>query len=178
MVQKDLRGSCKKVRVSGEEVQEEDKFNYLGVMINTDGGRGEEVAHRVVEGRKLGGRMPKLWRENTISREVKRELYERVVVPTMVYGSETWSLSAQEKRKIEAFEMMCLRKVCGIRRVDRVRNSLIRERCGFGLSVLERIERNVLKWFGHVERMGEERLVKSKCGGWEREREVTEKVEG
>ena len=28
------------------------------------------------------------------------------------------------------------------------------------MSVLEKIERNVLKWFGHVERMGEERLVK------------------
>ena len=28
------------------------------------------------------------------------------------------------------------------------------------MSVLERIERNMLKWFGHVERMGEERLVK------------------
>ena len=28
------------------------------------------------------------------------------------------------------------------------------------MSVLERIERNVLKWFGNVERMGEERLVK------------------
>ena len=28
------------------------------------------------------------------------------------------------------------------------------------MGVLERIERNVLKWLGHVERMGEERLVK------------------
>ena len=28
------------------------------------------------------------------------------------------------------------------------------------MSVLERMERNVLKWFGHVERIGEERLVK------------------
>ena len=28
------------------------------------------------------------------------------------------------------------------------------------MSVLERIERNVLKWFGHMERVGEERLVK------------------
>ena len=33
-------------------------------------------------------------------------------------------------------------------------------KCGRELNVLERIERNVLKWFGHVERMGEERLVK------------------
>ena len=52
-----------------------------------------------------------------------------------------------------------LRNICGIRRVDRVRNA-IRESCGCELSVLERNEGNVLKWFGHVERMGEERLVK------------------
>ena len=33
------------------------------------------------------------------------ELYERVVIRIVVYGSETWSLSAQERRKIEVFEM-------------------------------------------------------------------------
>ena len=45
---------------------------------------------------------------------------------------------------------------------------VIRERCGCELSVMERIERNVLKWFGHVERIMEEMLVKSvsgKCEG-------------
>ena len=35
-----------------------------------------------------------------ISREVKRELYEIIVIPTVVYGSEMWPLSAQERRKI------------------------------------------------------------------------------
>ena len=49
-----------------------------------------------------------------------------------------------------------MRNICGIRGVDRVRNG---ERCGCELRLLERIERNVSKWFGHVERMGEERLV-------------------
>ena len=47
--------------------------------------------------------------------------------------------SAQERIKIEVFEMMCLESICGIRRVDRVRNSLIRERCGCELSVLEEL---------------------------------------
>ena len=61
----------------------------------------------------------------------------------MVYGSETWSLSAQERIKMEVLEMMCLRNICGIRRLDRGRNAIIRERCGCELSVLERIERNV-----------------------------------
>ena len=50
--------------------------------------------------------------------------------------------------------------ICGIRKVDRVGNEIIRERCGCELSVLERIERNVFKWFGNAERRGEERLVK------------------
>ena len=42
---------------------------------------------------------------------------------------------------------MCLRNICGIKRVDRVRG-----RCRCELSVLERIERDLLKWFGHVKR--------------------------
>ena len=67
------------------------------------------------------------------------------MIPTVVYGSETWALSARERRKIEVFEMLCLRNICGIRRVNRVRNPIIREKCGCELSVLERIERNVLK---------------------------------
>ena len=82
------------------------------------------------------------------------------MIPTVVYCSEMWSLSAQEMRKLGVFEMMCLRNICGLRRVNRVRNALIRERCGCKLRVLERIERNVLKWFGYVERMEEKRLVK------------------
>ena len=45
----------------------------------------------------------KLWKENMISREVKRELYERAVIPIVLYDTETWSLSEEERRKIEAF---------------------------------------------------------------------------
>ena len=53
-----------------------------------------------------------------------------------------------------------MRNICVIRGMDRARNASIGERCRCELSVLERIEKNVLKWFGHEERMVEERLVK------------------
>ena len=36
----------------------------------------------------------------------------------------------------KVFEVMCLRNICGISRVDRVRNAIIRERCGCELNVL------------------------------------------
>ena len=57
----------------------------------------------------------------------------------MVYGSETWSLNAHVRIKIEVSEMMCLRNICGLKRVGRLRNASIRERCVCELSVLERI---------------------------------------
>ena len=129
-------------------------------MISANGGIGEQVAHRVLEGRKVLGTIAKLWKENMISREVKQELYERVAIPTLVYYSETQSLSALERRKIEVSEMMFWRNICGIRRVERVTNAIIREWCGCEVSVLERMEGDVLKGFGHVERMGQERVLK------------------
>jgi hypothetical protein len=45
--------------------------------------------------------------------------------------------------------------------MDRVRNEDVRRRCGSELSIDERMNRNVLRWYGHVvERMEEERVVK------------------
>ena len=52
-INKDQVGSCERVRVNGDEIKEGVKFNYLGVMIRTDGGMGEEVANRVLEGRNV-----------------------------------------------------------------------------------------------------------------------------
>ena len=86
------------------------------------------------------GTRAKLWKHGIKFRKVKWELYERVVIQTVLYGSEAWSLRAQESRKIEVFKMMCLRNICGINRVERVRNSLISESSGCQLSVLERMK--------------------------------------
>ena len=57
-----------------------------------------------------------------ISTEEKRELYERVVIPTLVYGSKPWSLRAEESREIQVFEMMSFKSICSVRKVDRVKN--------------------------------------------------------
>ena len=58
----------------------------------------------------------------------------------------------------------------------------MRERCGSELNVLERIERNVLKCFGHMEIIGEEKFIKrvhqATVEGIRGERETTEKIKG
>ena len=43
---------------------------------------------------------------------------------------------------------------------DRVRNEVVRERVGVPEKLSGRVDRKVLKWFGHVERRGSERMTK------------------
>ena len=50
--------------------------------------------------------------------------------------------------------------MCGVSIVDRVRNEVIRERCGVKEDVVTRIDKGMLRWFGHVERMDETRMTK------------------
>ena len=66
---------------------------------------------------------------------------------------------------------------------DRVRNEVIRRRCGLQRSLSEKEEEAALRWFGHVERMEGERLVKKIYraeveGNRGRDRPTKKKVDG
>ena len=91
---------------------------------------------------------------------VKKVLYEKVVVPTVMYGSESWGMKVNERQKLNVFEMKCLRSMTGVSQLDRVRNGVVRVRTGVRRELAARVDINVLRWFGHVERMDNEQLLK------------------
>ena len=49
-------------------------------------------------------------------------MYERVIVPTALYGAEAWGRRSAERRKVNVSEMKCLRSLVGVSRMDRVLN--------------------------------------------------------
>ena len=124
---------------------------------------------RIGEGMRTFGAMKNMLSYRSVSLNVKKELYERIVVPTVMYGSETWGMRREERNKLDVSEMQCLRNMCGVTRWNRLRNVAVRERVGVKEELSKRVDRKVLKWFGHVERMGDERLTKkvykSEVGG-------------
>jgi len=148
------------IRLNGRVMEEVDKWQYLGVIVTNKGEGKEEINHRINEGNKVFGAMNGIWMNGNMSRKIKMELYETVVMAKVLYGSEVWCMSVNEKKKLEVFEMKCLRRICGVNRMDRIRNEEIRRRCGIGRGVLERAEERMLKWFGHMERMGRDRVVR------------------
>ena len=64
------------------------------------------------------------------------------------------------KKRLNVFEMKCLRKMCGVTVMDRIRNGVIRGEVGVMRDLASRAENCLLRWFGHVERMDGERMAK------------------
>ena len=58
----------------------------------------------------------------------KKRLYEGIMVPTVLYGAETWNLGAAERKRFNAGELRCLRSRCGVTLMNRVRNDKMRRR--------------------------------------------------
>ena len=64
---------------------------------------------------------------------------------------------------MNAVEMQSLRRICGVSLADRIRNEEIHRMAGTrmaGEDVTVRMKKNMLSWFGHVERMSDERMAK------------------
>ena len=87
--------------------------------------------------------------------KAKKCLYEGVIVPTALYGADSWGMRSAERRKVNVFEIKCLRSLIGVSRKDRVRNEEVCRRAGIEREIASRADQRVLRWFGHVERMDE-----------------------
>jgi len=87
-------------------------------------------------------------------------IYNALIKSSLLYGAETWRLTENNKRRVEATEMDVLRRSSRISRKDRIRNVTIRQQTGLEETIIKEIEQNKLTLYGHVHRMAEERLPK------------------
>ncbi|CAF4497680.1 unnamed protein product, partial [Rotaria magnacalcarata] len=74
------------------------------------------------------------------------------VLPVLLYGSETWSITKTHEQRISTFYMKCLRIITGVNLGDRMSNDKILEITGQP-PIETIIRRNRLRWFGHANRM-------------------------
>ena len=148
------------VRLNGEVLEEVETFKYLGSVIGKGTGVSKDVRQRVSDGAAAYGAMKSVWRVKEVGMRVKKALYESIVVPTVLYGGESWGLRREDRDKLNVMEMNCLRNMCGVSRREHVTNEEIRRRVGVDRTLEDRADERVLNWFGHVERMSVERLTK------------------
>ena len=89
--------------------------------------------------------------DRKVSLKLKGKLYKVVVRPTLIYGSECWPITRALEQKMKVAEMRMLRWMCGLTRLDMIRNEVIREIVGVA-SIEDKMRESRLRWFGHVQR--------------------------
>ena len=147
------------VTVNGHVLKKTDNFTYLGSKVTSNNLMEEEVNNRIAKFTKNLIALYPLLKEKEIPKDVKVCIYTTILRPVLLYGSETWTLTTKLKSRIQATEMRVLRLIYGVTRRDRVRNEIIRQTLKVE-SLLTIIERNLLRWYGHVQRMPDSRDVK------------------
>jgi hypothetical protein len=72
-----------------------DKFCYLGSVLSTDASIDDDISARLAKASAAYGRLTKrLWNDHGIWLATKIAVYKAVVLPTLLYGCESWTLSS------------------------------------------------------------------------------------
>ncbi|XP_045464709.1 uncharacterized protein LOC123673965 [Harmonia axyridis] len=100
-----------------------------------------------------------LWDKN-ISKENKKRIYNTIVKSIVTYSSEVWPIKAKTEKMLMATEMDFWRRSAGRSRTERIRNERIREIMGVKSNIVNDIRTKQLIWFGHVQRMPDNRIPK------------------
>jgi len=94
-----------------------ENFKYLGVIINEDKNSiAGEIKSRLRSGNACCYSVQNLLSSRLLSKNLKIKIYRTIILPVVLYGCETWSLTLREKRKLRVFENMVLRSIFGPRR--------------------------------------------------------------
>ena len=101
-------------------------FTYLGSTLAEDEELDAEVTHRVQSGWKNWKRVSGVLCNRRMNVKIKGKVYRKVVRPALMYGAETWALEKAQEKKLEVAEMRMLRWMCGVTKLDKIRNERIR----------------------------------------------------
>ncbi len=89
----------------GQEVEQIHQFNFLGALVTPKGGCSDEIRRRIAMAKSAMQNLRKIWADRAVTKATKVRLVKALVFPIASYACESWTLTAADCRKINAFEM-------------------------------------------------------------------------
>ena len=97
--------------IDGETVETVSDFIFLGSKITADGDCRHEIKRFLLLGRKAMTNLDSIFKSRDIILPTKVRLVKAMVFPVVMYGCESWTVKKAERRRIDAFELWCWRRV-------------------------------------------------------------------
>ena len=164
-------------KIGEDTIEQVSSFSYLGCIISEDGKLDKEIDSRIAKANAVSCQLRNtLFSKKEVSTKTKLSVHRAIFRPIITYGSESWVDTNSIIQKLEVADMRVLRMISGIRRWDQwqdnISNDDIRDKLGV-IDIDEAARQSRLRWWGHVQRMGDDRLPKQileSCVGGKRGR--------
>jgi hypothetical protein len=92
------------------------KLKYLGTSLTDQNCMQEEIKRRLNSGNDCCLLVHSLLSSRLLSRNVKVKIYKTIILPVVLFGCETWSLTLREENRLRVFENRVLRRIFGPKR--------------------------------------------------------------
>ena len=157
-------GRSHSMKTDNSSIERVEEFKYLGTKLTNQNSIQEEIKSRIKLRNACYYSVQNLLSSSLLSRNLKIEIYRNIILPVVLYGCETWSLTLREEHRLRVFEIRVLRIVFGPKRNEVIGEwrKLHSEELSY-LYLLPNIVRVVnsrrMRWAWHVVPMGEGRGV-------------------
>ena len=143
--------------VGNNDIEIVNSFNFLGSIIARDGNCSNEVRRRIGCGKSSMKRLSRVWRDRDIQLSTEIQLVKTFVFPVMLYRAESWTLTLDSRRKLQAAELWCWRRLLRIPWTSHTSNEEVLLRIGSAAATpLDDIIFHLkLRYFGHIVRRAE-----------------------
>jgi hypothetical protein len=151
----------KQMVVDGIQLENVDRFTYLGCNMTYDLDCRQEVMVRIAKAMAALKALDKIWKSKAIKQETKLSVLRTCVFSSMLYGCEAWVITKDIEKRILAFERKCYRRILGIVWTQKVTNVELYNRIRLKENMMQRIIQRKLGLFGHICRMSNDRKIKT-----------------
>ena len=135
-----------------------EEFKYLGTTLNQNFIQ-EEIKSRLKPGNACNHSARHLLYSSLLSKNVKIKIHRTIILPVVLYGCETWSLTLREDRSLKVSENRALRRIFESRRDEvtgewrKLHNEELNNLYS-SPNIVRLIKSRRMIWAGHVARMG------------------------
>jgi len=90
-----------------------EEFKYLGTTLTDQNSTEEQIKRSLKSGNACCHSVQNLLSSRSISKNLKSKIYRTIILPVVLYGCETWSLTMREERRLRVFQNRVLRSIFG-----------------------------------------------------------------